>query len=64
MVISGKPRNFMLAETVVRSLTRLDAGFRMTGAEEMAAPLHYAVYVSWKYAKGWKLSRSKPRMSS
>ncbi len=36
----------------------------LDGREGLLLHLYHAVYVSWKYAKAWELSRSKPKMSS
>jgi hypothetical protein len=32
----------------------------LDGREGLLLHLNHAVYVSWKYAKAWELSRSKP----
>jgi glycosyltransferase involved in cell wall biosynthesis len=36
----------------------------LDGREGLLLHLYHAVYVSWKYAKSWELSRQKPTLSS
>ena len=41
----------------------LRLGF-LDGREGLLLHLYHAVYVSWKYAKAWELSRNSDRISS
>jgi hypothetical protein len=36
----------------------------LDGREGLLLHLYHAVYVSWKYAKAWELSRTKTTLSS
>jgi len=63
MVIAEKPQGFSLWNIVVRPWATfiynyfLRRGF-LDGKEGLLLHMYHAVYVSWKYAKAWELSRS------
>jgi len=65
---NGKVR-FSAINTVLRPLATflynyfLRLGF-LDGREGLLLHLYHAVYVSWKYAKAWELSRKQIRLSS
>lgn len=68
VVTKGKVR-FSLSNIVLRPLATFiyNYFFRLgflDGREGLLLHLYHAVYVSWKYAKAWELSRSKNAMSS
>jgi glycosyltransferase involved in cell wall biosynthesis len=68
VVAKGKVR-FSFANIVLRPLFTFiynyifRLGF-LDGREGLLLHLYHAVYVSWKYAKAWELSRNKKTMSS
>ena len=68
VVAKGKVR-FSVVNIVLRPLFTFiyNYFFRLgflDGREGLLLHLYHAVYVSWKYAKAWELSRSKNTMSS
>jgi glycosyltransferase involved in cell wall biosynthesis len=62
MVVAGGRRSFGVIDIVLRPLATfiynyfLRLGF-LDGREGLLLHLNHAVYVSWKYAKAWELSR-------
>jgi hypothetical protein len=65
---NGKVR-FSVSNIVLRPLATFlyNYFFRLgflDGREGLLLHLYHAVYVSWKYAKAWELSRNKNTMSS
>jgi hypothetical protein len=65
---SGKVR-FSAINIVLRPLTTFvyNYFFRLgflDGREGLLLHLYHAVYVSWKYAKAWELSRNSSSLSS
>jgi hypothetical protein len=68
MVVGKRPAGFSLINIAVRPwLTFIynyfcRLGF-LDGREGLLLHMYHAVYVSWKYAKAWELSRNiaKPR---
>jgi glycosyltransferase involved in cell wall biosynthesis len=69
MVIAKGPVRFSFINIVLRPLFTflynyfLRLGF-LDGREGFLLHLYHAVYVSWKYAKAWELSRNKSDLSS
>jgi glycosyltransferase involved in cell wall biosynthesis len=68
LVASGRVR-FSFTNIVVRPLATFiyNYFFRLgflDGREGLLLHLYHAVYVSWKYAKAWELSRQKATLSS
>ena len=72
MAVAQGPRGFSVFNIVLRPIATftynyfLRLGF-LDGREGLLLHLYHAVYVSWKYAKAWELSRSresrqKPRL--
>jgi len=65
MAVAEGHRGFSVVDIVVRPLATFiynyffRLGFRDVG-EGLLLHLYHAVYVSWKYAKVWELSRTKP----
>jgi glycosyltransferase involved in cell wall biosynthesis len=64
MAVAKGPRGFSVFNIVVRPLATFTYNyfFRLgflDGREGLLLHLYHAVYVSWKYAKAWELSRSK-----
>jgi len=65
MVVANGPVGFSVVNIVVRPLFTfiynyfLRLGF-LDGREGLLLHLYHAVYVSWKYAKAWELSRKQP----
>jgi glycosyltransferase involved in cell wall biosynthesis len=64
MVVAEGPRGFNVFNIVVRPLAtfKYNYFFRLgflDGREGLLLHLYHAVYVSWKYAKAWELSRSR-----
>jgi len=63
MAVTEKPRGFSLWNIVVRPWATfiynyfLRLGF-LDGKEGLLLHMYHAVYVSWKYAKAWELSRA------
>jgi len=66
MVVEKGPRGFSVINIALRPLVTfiynyfLRLGF-LDGREGLLLHLYHAVYVSWKYAKAWELSRNKAR---
>jgi len=63
VVAKGKPR-FSFADIVVRPLLTFAYNYLfrlgfLDGREGLLLHLYHAVYVSWKYAKAWELSRQR-----
>ncbi|MGA3105706.1 MAG: glycosyltransferase family 2 protein [Terriglobales bacterium] len=66
MAVAKSPRGFSLFNIVVRPWATFTYNyiFRLgflDGREGLLLHLYHAVYVSWKYAKAWELSRKKWR---
>jgi len=66
MAVANSPRGFSLINIILRPLATFiyNYFFRLgflDGREGLLLHLYHAVYVSWKYAKAWELSRSKPQ---
>ena len=64
MAVAKRPRGFSLFNIVVRPWATFTYNyiFRLgflDGREGLLLHLYHAVYVSWKYAKAWELSREK-----
>jgi glycosyltransferase involved in cell wall biosynthesis len=64
MAVAQSPRGFSLFNIVVRPWATFTYNyiFRLgflDGSEGLLLHLYHAVYVSWKYAKAWELSRKK-----
>jgi hypothetical protein len=64
MTIEQGPRGFSLWNIVVRPWATFiyNYFFRLgflDGKEGLLLHMYHAVYVSWKYAKAWELSRGK-----
>jgi glycosyltransferase involved in cell wall biosynthesis len=64
MAVAHGPRGFSMINIVLRPLATLiyNYFFRLgflDGREGLLLHLYHAVYVSWKYAKAWELSRKK-----
>ncbi len=65
MAVAGGYRGFSVVDIVLRPLATFiykyffRLGF-LDGREGLLLNLYHAVYVSWKYAKVWELSRTKP----
>jgi glycosyltransferase involved in cell wall biosynthesis len=64
MAVAKSPRGFSLFNIVVRPWATFTYNyiFRLgflDGREGLLLHLYHAVYVSWKYAKAWELSRKK-----
>jgi glycosyltransferase involved in cell wall biosynthesis len=69
MVVAKGPVRFSFINIVLRPLLTFlyNYFFRLgflDGREGLLLHLYHAVYVSWKYAKAWELSRQKTTMSS
>ncbi len=69
MVVARGPVRFSFINIVLRPLLTFiyNYFFRLgflDGREGLLLHLYHAVYVSWKYAKAWELSRQKITMSS
>ena len=69
MVVAKGPVGFSFANIVLRPLFTFiyNYFFRLgflDGREGLLLHLYHAVYVSWKYAKAWELSRTKTELSS
>jgi hypothetical protein len=67
-VAKGKVR-FSVINIVLRPLLTFiyNYFFRLgflDGREGLLLHLYHAVYVSWKYAKAWELSRAQNKLSS
>jgi glycosyltransferase involved in cell wall biosynthesis len=65
MVVAKGPARFSVINIVLRPLFTFiyNYFFRLgflDGREGLLLHLYHGVYVSWKYAKAWELSRSKP----
>jgi len=68
MIAAKGPVRFSFANIVLRPLFTFTYNyvFRLgflDGHEGLLLHLYHAVYVSWKYAKAWELSRSQARIS-
>ena len=69
MVVAKSKVRFSFTNIVLRPLLTflynffLRLGF-LDGREGLLLHLYHAVYVSWKYAKAWELSRQKNKLSS
>jgi hypothetical protein len=66
MVVAGGRRSFSVVNIVLRPLATFvyNYFFRLgflDGREGLLLHLYHAVYVSWKYAKAWELSRKPPQ---
>ena len=66
MAVANGPRGFSLINIVLRPLATFiyNYFFRLgflDGREGLLLHLYHAVYVSWKYAKAWELSRNKAK---
>lgn len=65
LAVSKGHRSFNVADIVLRPFATfiynyfLRLGF-LDGREGLLLHMYHAVYVSWKYAKAWELSRPKP----
>jgi hypothetical protein len=64
MAVAHGPHGFSLINIVLRPLATFvyNYFFRLgflDGREGLLLHLYHAVYVSWKYAKAWELSRQK-----
>jgi hypothetical protein len=64
MAVANGCRGFSLINIVLRPLTTFiyNYFFRLgflDGREGLLLHLYHVVYVSWKYAKAWELSRQK-----
>jgi glycosyltransferase involved in cell wall biosynthesis len=64
MAVAKGPRGFSMFNIVIRPLATFiyNYFFRLgflDGREGLLLHLYHAVYVSWKYAKAWELSRKK-----
>jgi uncharacterized membrane protein YdjX (TVP38/TMEM64 family) len=64
MVVEKSYRGFSVVNIVLRPLATFvyNYFFRLgflDGREGLLLHLYHAVYVSWKYAKAWELSRQK-----
>ncbi len=69
MVVADRRRGFSIINIVLRPATTFfyNYVFRLgflDGREGLLLHLYHAVYVSWKYAKAWELSRKQQRPSS
>jgi glycosyltransferase involved in cell wall biosynthesis len=69
MVVAKGPVHFSFINIVLRPIFTFiyNYFFRLgflDGREGLLLHLYHAVYVSWKYAKAWELSRQKTTMSS
>ena len=69
MVVANGPVRFSFMNIVVRPMFTFiyNYFFRLgflDGREGLLLHLYHAVYVSWKYAKAWELSRQKKQLSS
>jgi glycosyltransferase involved in cell wall biosynthesis len=69
MVVAKGPARFSFINIVLRPLFTFiyNYVFRLgflDGREGLLLHLYHAVYVSWKYAKAWELSRQKTNVSS
>ncbi len=69
MVVAKGPVRFSFVNIVLRPMLTFiyNYFFRLgflDGREGLLLHLYHAVYVSWKYAKAWELSRQKRTMSS
>jgi hypothetical protein len=69
MVVGKGKVGFSIINIVLRPLFTFTYNyfFRLgflDGREGLLLHLYHAVYVSWKYAKAWELSRQKSTMSS
>ena len=66
MAVANGPRGFSVINIVLRPLATFiynyffRVGF-LDGREGLLLHLYHAVYVSWKYAKAWELSRNKAK---
>jgi glycosyltransferase involved in cell wall biosynthesis len=66
MTVAQKPRGFSMRNIVVRPWVTfvynyfLRLGF-LDGKEGFLLHLYHSVYVSWKYAKAWELSRAQKK---
>jgi len=68
MIVAKGPVRFSFANIVLRPLFTFiyNYFFRLgflDGHEGLLLHLYHSVYVSWKYAKAWELSRSQTRIS-
>jgi glycosyltransferase involved in cell wall biosynthesis len=69
LAVSKGHRSFSVADIVVRPWATfvynyfIRLGF-LDGREGLLLHLYHAVYVSWKYAKAWELSRNSSSLSS
>jgi hypothetical protein len=69
MVVAHGKARFSVVNVVLRPLFTFiyNYFFRLgflDGREGLLLHLYHAVYVSWKYAKAWELSRNKTNLSS